>query len=74
MINSNGTAKLLLDHMWQQYGLLDKIISDCRMQFALKVIQALLSELGIKSSLSMAYHLQMDGAMEQMNQKLEQYL
>ena len=67
MINSNGTAKLLLDHMWQQYGLLDKIISDCKMQFALKVTQALLSKLGIKLSLSMAYHSQMDGAMEQIN-------
>ena len=30
--------------------------------------------LGIETKLSTAFHLQMDGQMEQMNQKLEQYL
>ena len=73
-IDSDETAKLLLDHTWRRYGLPDKIISDRGTQFASKVAQALLKELGIKSSLSTAYHPQTDGATEWMNQELEQYL
>ena len=73
-IDSDGTAKILLENTWRRYGLPDKIISDRGTQFASKVAQALLKELGIQSALSTAYRPQTDGATERMNQELEQYL
>jgi len=43
-------------------------------QFATKVIQKTWRQLGIKSSLSTAYHPQTDGETERVNQEIEQYL
>jgi len=40
----------------------------------MKVIQETWKQLGIKSSLSTAYHPQTDGEMERVNQEIEQYL
>ena len=55
-IDSDRTAKILLENTWRRYGLPDKIILDKGTQFASKVAQALLKELGIQSALSTAYH------------------
>ena len=55
-IDSDGMAKILLENTWRRYGLPNKIISDQGTQFASKVAQALLKELGIQSALSTAYH------------------
>ena len=43
-------------------------------QFAAEFMKELNDILGIKTKLSMAYHLQTDGQTEQVNQEIEQYL
>ena len=53
---------------------MDKIISDCGPQFAVKSFLELLKLLKIKSSLTMAYHPQSDGATERVNQEIEAYI
>ena len=67
-------AGLLLDNVYKQFGLMDKIISDQGPQFAAKSFLELLKLLKIKSSLTMAYHPQSDGATEQVNQEIEAYI
>ena len=57
-------AQLLLDNLYKQFGLPDKLISDQGPQFAAKTFQELCKLLGIKSALSMAYHPQSDGTTE----------
>ena len=57
-ITSEDTAQLLLENLYKQFGLPDKIISDQGPQFASKAFLELLKLLGIKSALSTAYHPQ----------------
>ena len=68
-ITAEGTARLLLENLYKQFGLSDKIIP----QFTSKAFKELLKLLGIKSALSTAYHSQMDGTTERMNQEIEAY-
>ena len=74
MITAEGTAKLLLENLYKQFGLPDKIISDRGPQFASHSFKELTKLLGITLSLTMAYHPQSDGAMEHTNQEIEAYL
>ena len=73
-INAEGISKLLQDNLFKHFGLPDRIISDRGPQFAAKTFRTLLERLGIKSSLSTAYHPQTDGMTEQINQEIEAYL
>ena len=73
-LTADQCAKLLLDNVYKQFGLMDKIILDCRPQFAAKSFLELLKLLKIKSSLTMAYHPQSNGATEQVNQEIEAYI
>jgi transposase InsO family protein len=57
-----GAGKLLLDNLYKQFGLLDKMLSDRGPQFAAKAFRELLKLLEIKSNLTTAYHPQTDGA------------
>ena len=61
---SEETARLLLENLYKQFGLPDKIISDRGPQFASKAFIELLKLLGIKSALSTAYNPQTDGTTE----------
>jgi len=69
-----GLAKLFQDQVWRLHGLLESIISDRGVQFAAGMIKELNNLLGIQTKLSTAYHPQMDGQTERINQELEQYL
>ena len=74
---AEGTAQLLFKNLYKRFGLPDKIISDRGPQFVPKAFIELLKLLGIKSTLSMAYHPQTDGAnaaTERVNQEIEAYL
>ena len=73
-ISSMGTAKLFRDHMWKQFGIPRKVISDHGPQFTAQFMKDLHQLVGTKTNISMAYHPQMDGQTEQMNQEIEQYL
>jgi hypothetical protein len=73
-LTAEGTAKLLLEHLYKRFGLPDKIISDRGPQFASRSFRELLKLLGVTSSLTTAYHPQSDGATERTNQEIEAYL
>jgi len=73
-INSEGVAKLYIQHVIPHYSLPKKIISDRDMQFTSNFTKELCHILGIKQNTSMAYHPQTDGQSERTNQSLEQYL
>jgi hypothetical protein len=73
-LTQEGAGQLLLDNLYKQFGLPDKMLSDRGPQFAAKAFCKLLKLLGIKLNLTTAYHPQTDGATEQVNQKIEAYL
>jgi len=73
-MSAGGLAKLFRDHIWKLYRLPESIISDRGVQFVVGMMKELNNLLGIQTKLSMAYHPQMDGQMERINQELEQYL
>ena len=73
-IDSEGVAELYLTHVLPHYGIPKKIISDRDPRFTSRFGQALCKTLDIRQNISIAYHLQTDGASECTNQSLEQYL
>jgi len=73
-IDSEGVAKLYVQHMVPHYGLPKKIISDRDTWFTSNFTKELCCILGIKQNISTAYHSQTDGQSEHTNQSLEQYL
>ena len=72
-IDARQTADLLLKHVYAPYGLPQIIISDRGTQFAAQTFQNLCQTLGIKSTMSTAYHPQTDGQAERTNQEIETY-
>jgi len=73
-ITSEGVAKLFFKHVYQRFGLYDKIISDRGPQFISKFSCALAKLLDYTIAPSTAYHPQTDGQTEHLNQELETYL
>jgi Integrase zinc binding domain/Chromo (CHRromatin Organisation MOdifier) domain len=73
-LTQEGAGQLLLDNLYKQFSLPDKMLSDRGPQFAAKAFRELLKLLGIKSNLTMAYHPQTDGATKWVNQEIEAYL
>ena len=69
--SAEGLARLLQDNIWKLHGLLESVVSDRGPQFAAELTKELNRMLGIKTKLSTAFHPQMDGQTEQMNQELE---
>ena len=67
-------ARFFKDNVWKLHGLPESIVLDRGPQFAVELTKELNKILGIEMRLSTAFHLQIDGQMEQMNQELEQYL
>jgi len=55
------------------YGLSESVVSDREPQFAVELTKELNKMLGIETKLSTAFHPQMDGQTEWMNQELKQY-
>jgi hypothetical protein len=74
MVTMDGIGDLLHKNLYKQFGLLDKMLSDRGPQFTAKAFRAMLSRLGVNSVLSTAYHPQMDGTTERVNQEIEAYL
>jgi len=62
-------ARLFRDNVWKLHGLPESIISDRGLQFAAGVMRELNAMLGIDSKLSTAFHPQIDGQTERMNQE-----
>jgi len=73
-LKAAGLADLIIDHIICQHGIPRSIISDRGSKFTSRVWGSICSILGIKVSLSTAFHPQTDGQTERVNQVLEQYL
>jgi len=73
-ITALETAETLMRNVFKLHRLPDKIISDRGTQFAANVIQEMYKKLDITSALSSAYHPQMDGQTERVNQDCETYI
>ena len=69
-LTQERAGQLLLDNLYKQFGLLDKMLSDRGPQFAAMAFRELLKLLGIKSNLTTAYYPQTDRATEQVNQRI----
>ena len=73
-IDAAGVAQLFFAHVFPQFGLHSKVISDRRPQFASAFARELAHLLQYNVTLSTAYHPQTDGETERVNQELETYL
>ena len=67
-------ARLFLKKIFADHGIPEQIINDRDKLFTSKFNTKLRKTLGIKESMSTAFHFQTDGQTERMNQTLEQYL
>ena len=72
--SAEGLARLFRDNVWKLHGLPESVVLDRGPQFVVELTNELNRMLGIKTKLSTAFHPQMNGQTEQMNQELEQYL
>jgi len=72
--SAEGLARLFRDNVWKLHSLPKSIISDRGPQFMVGLMRVLNQMLGIESKMSMAFHPQIDGQTERVNQELEQYL
>ena len=72
-ITVEQTSKLYLEQVWQRTGLPQQVISDRGPQFTSQVMKELWNKLGVKASLSTAFHPQTDGETECINQEIEQF-
>ena len=59
-----GTATILLEHVYANYGLPEKIVCNCGGQFVSKFMQEVYWVLGIQAVASTAYHPQTHGHTE----------
>jgi Integrase zinc binding domain len=73
-ITGAGITQLYLEHLFQWFGLPQKIISNQDPRFTSHFARELTKGLGIDQNLSMAFHPQTDGLSERTNQWIEQYL
>ena len=73
-IDAADVAKLFFLHVFHHYGLYDKCISDRGPQFTSAFARELACLLKYDLKLSSAYHPQIDGETERVNQELETYL
>jgi hypothetical protein len=72
-ISAEGVAWLYLQHMFKNYGLPRKIISNRDTRFTGKFMCELCCILGIQQNMSTAYHPRTDGQSERSNQWVEQF-
>ena len=73
-VTSEGIATLLMNNLFQRFGIPDKVISDHDPQFIAKSMKAFLQGLGAKQAISTAFHPQTDGTTECFNQEIKLYL
>jgi len=71
---AEGAARLFLHHVWKLHSLPKRVVSDRRPQFVASFTKELYRLLGIQLFSSTAWHPQMDGQTERINQELDQFL
>jgi hypothetical protein len=70
-VDAEGIAKIFLNHVWKHHRTPKKVISDRGTQFTSKFMGQVSKRLGIKWSMSTAYHPRTDGQTERINQEVE---
>jgi len=73
-ISSSEVARIYQDDIWKIHSIPKKIISNRGPQFASTFMGELCKALGIKRTMSIAYHSQTDGQTERINQEVEEFL
>jgi len=73
-ILSEEIAKIYRDEIWKLHGVPRTILSNRGPQFTLKFIEEFTKVLGTKTKLSTAYHPQIDGQTERINQEIGTFL
>jgi len=73
-VTAEGAARLFLYYIWKLHGLPKCVISNHGPQFVALFTKELYRLLGIRISSSTAWHPQMDGQTECVNQELDQFL
>ena len=73
-VSSEGIAKIYKDNIWKLHRIPRKILSNRGPQFTSKFMEKFTKALGTKRQLSTAYHLQIDGQTERINQEIRMFL
>ena len=73
-VDAIGIANLFFTNIFKWFGLHEKIVSDCGLQFTSAFTKELARLLQYNIALSSAYHPQTDRETERYNQELEMYL
>src|ERR1700761_7025424 len=73
-VTAEEVAAIYLRHVYKQYGVAKKIISDRDTRFTSKFAKGLCKTLDIHQNISTAYHPRTDGQSERTNQWVEMYL
>ena len=73
-ISLEEITKIYRDDVWKLHGILRKVLSNRRLQFASKFMEELTKALETKRQLSMAYHPQTDGQTKRINQEIGMFL
>ena len=73
-IDAEQTAQKFIDNVFRRFRLSDSFLSDRGLQFNSQVFKEMARFLGFKTLRSTAYHPQIDGETEQVNQELEIHL
>jgi len=72
--DSPTVARAYLENVWKYHGFPEDVVSDRNTTFTGSFFTDLYNYLGIKRSMSTAYHPQTDGQTERINQVIESYL
>jgi len=72
--DSPTVARAYLENIWKYHGFPEDVVSDRDTTFTGSFFTDLYNYLGIKRSMSTAYHTQTDGQTERINQIIESYL
>jgi len=72
--DSPRVARAYFENIWKYHGFPEDVVSDRDSTFTGSFFTDLYNYLGIKRSMSTAYHPQTDGQMERINQVIESYL
>lgn len=73
-LTAEQTATLFINNVYSRFGLPDKLMTDRGTQFDAEFFRDLCKQLGIKPSMTTAFHPQANGGTERVNREIQLYL